>query len=84
MYNSRPSALPSCLPSVAGMQQASDERVLSLLRGANQLLLTHPEARRRNLQFSTPSVISLTGARLYEDDPAAVPYSDAYDTNCLR
>ena len=36
------------------MQQASDERVLCLLRGANQLLLGHPEARRRNLQASSP------------------------------
>jgi hypothetical protein len=36
------------------------------------------------VQFNTPAVITLSGARLYEDDPASVPYSDAYDTNCLR
>ncbi len=42
--------------SAVGMHQASDERVLGLLRCANQLLLTHPEARRRNLQASPPGI----------------------------
>ncbi len=63
----------------------SDERVLSLQRSLNELLETHPDARRRSLSWHTPAVIPVwPQVRLVEDNPAYCTYGDAYDVHCAR
>jgi transformation/transcription domain-associated protein len=64
---------------------ASEERVSHLLRAANGLMATHPEARRRGLAFTAPRSHALSPAgRISEDDPSSTLYIDAYETYCAR
>ena len=64
---------------------ACEERLVNLLRVFNQMLEADQGARRRKLQFHTPTMLKIwPQVRLMEDDASYSSFMSAYEINCAR
>ncbi|XP_010548285.1 PREDICTED: transformation/transcription domain-associated protein-like isoform X2 [Tarenaya hassleriana] len=63
----------------------SDERILQLFRGMNQMFDKHKESRRRHIGIHTPIIIPVwSQVRMVEDDLMYNTFLEVYENHCAR